>query len=31
MESIVEFGDGFLAVGGTGNGSAPVWTGTWDE
>jgi hypothetical protein len=31
IRSLVEFDGTILAVGGTGNGSAPVWIGTWDE
>lgn len=31
FRGITAFGDGFVAVGGTGNGSAPVWIGTWNE
>ncbi len=31
FRDVIAFGDRFLAVGGTGNGSAPVWIGTWNE
>jgi hypothetical protein len=31
FRAVTLFGDGFVAVGGTGNGSAPVWIGTWNE
>ncbi len=31
FRGVTAFGDGFVAVGGTGNGSAPVWIGTWNE
>ena len=31
IRSLIRFGDLFVAVGGTGNGSAPVWTGTWNN
>ncbi len=29
FRDLIRFGDVFVAVGGTGNGSAPVWIGTW--
>lgn len=31
FRDVIAFGDEFLAVGGTGNGSAPIWIGTWNE
>jgi hypothetical protein len=31
FRDVIALGDGFVAVGGTGNGSAPVWIGTWTE
>ncbi len=31
FRAVTAFGDGFVAVGGTGDGSAPVWTGTWNQ
>ncbi len=31
FRDLIAVGDGFLAVGGTGNGSAPVWYGTWTQ
>jgi len=31
FRAVTVFGDGFVAVGSTGNASAPVWTGTWNE
>lgn len=31
IRDLIALGDGFLAVGGTGNGSAPVWFGTWNQ
>ena len=29
--AVTAFGDGFVAVGATGDGTAPVWIGTWNE
>jgi hypothetical protein len=31
FHAVTAFGDGFVAVGSTGNPSAPVWMGTWNE
>lgn len=31
FRDVTLFGDGFVAVGGTGDGSAPVWIGAWNE
>ncbi len=31
IRDLIRFGDVFVAVGGTGNGSAPVWIGSWSN
>jgi hypothetical protein len=31
IRDLIKFGDLFIGVGGTGNGSAPIWIGTWQE